>query len=164
MKRFVGYTAWSIQPTRTVRRSVFIRRNELTAKYPNNNYASKQSEEEDLLPQVRHAQVGLAMNLKQIKYDRKSSDIDVVHSKRYPTSPFTILGLQIPSNDVSELHNFCRSPYCEALELWKGRSGRTYSNMRICPRLDNVEFCSNEKIVGKYHCDSKLGKHLLVLL
>ena len=41
-----------------------------------------------------------------------------------PTDPFTILKLQNASYDDPELHKTLWSPDREALELWKGRSGK----------------------------------------
>ena len=45
-------------------------------------------------------------------------------STYYPTNPFTILKFPNPSQDVSELHKIRKSPDFEALNLWKGWSGR----------------------------------------
>ena len=48
-----------------------------------------------------------------------------------PTLPFTIKELQNPSFDVPELDEIRRSTDCEALKLWKGRSGMDLRNLRL---------------------------------
>ena len=60
------------------------------------------------------------------RFNRVHIEMPVLESVlKSPTSPFTILELQNPSDDVPELHKISRSPDLEALKLWKCSSGQT---------------------------------------
>ena len=58
------------------------------------------------------------------KMKRLSPTVHFIRTNNNPTNPFTVLELQNPSNDGSELHKIWRSPDLQALKLWKGSSGK----------------------------------------
>ena len=94
-----------------------------------------------------------------------SSQVCVSSRGLNPTNPFTILELQNPSPDVSELHKIRRSPDREALKLWKVSSGRQGRLCRIflCPTehfaisepsksMKRGIRCSSERRIKKVQC------------